>query len=117
MKWIQLNFMQLLILRGKDDPRIETWIQCKTDKYVSHDTQNELLKVMVLSILQRIAGSICNSKFYCIICDECTDASNREQLVICIPYQKYLIQDLESIFQVLVCMILECFLKDFETIS
>ena len=29
------NFMQLLIIRGKDDPRIETWVQHKTDKYVS----------------------------------------------------------------------------------
>ena len=80
------NFMQLLKLRGKDDPRIETWIQRKTDKYVSHDIQNELLKVMALSILRRIAGSICNSKFYCIMCDECTDASNRELLVICIRW-------------------------------
>ena len=34
--------MQLLILRGKDDPRIETWVQRKIDKYVSHDIQNEL---------------------------------------------------------------------------
>ena len=35
------NFMQLLKLRGRDDPRIEAWIQRKTDKYVcmyvSHD--------------------------------------------------------------------------------
>ena len=83
---VDSNFMQLLILRGKDGPRIETWVQRKTDKYVCHDIQNELLKVMALSILRRIAGSICNSKFYCIMCDECIDASNREQLVICIRW-------------------------------
>ena len=40
---IDSNFMQLLKLRGKDDPRIETWLQRKIDKYVSHDIQNELL--------------------------------------------------------------------------
>ena len=90
------NFMQLLILRGKDDPRIETWVQRKTDKYVSHDIQNELLKVMALSILRRIAGSICNSKFYCIMCDECTDASNREQLVICIRWVDEQLQSQEE---------------------
>ena len=55
-------------------------------KYVSHDIQNELLKVMALSLLRRIADCIGNSNFYCIICDECTDASNREQLVICIRW-------------------------------
>ena len=83
---VDSNFMQLLKLRGRDDPRIEAWIQRKTDKYVSHDMQNELLKVMALSILRRIAGCISTSKFYCIMCDECTDTSNREQLVICIRW-------------------------------
>ena len=60
---VDSNFMQLLKLRGRDDPRIEAWIQRKTDKYVSHDMQNELLKVMALSILRRIAGCISTSKF------------------------------------------------------
>lgn len=83
---VDSNFIQLLKLRGKDDPRIESWMQRKTDKYLSHDIQNELLKVMALSILRRIASCISNSKFYCIMCDECTDASNREQLVICIRW-------------------------------
>lgn len=41
---------------------------------------------MALSILRRIAGCIGSSKFYCIMCDECTDASNHEQLVICIGW-------------------------------
>ena len=44
---IDSNFMQLLKLHGKDNPRMETWLQCKTDKSVSHDIQNELLKVML----------------------------------------------------------------------
>ena len=83
---VDSNFMQLLKLRGRDDPRIEAWIQRETDKYVSHDMQNELLKIMALSILRRIAGCISTSKFYCIMCDECMDTSNREQLVICIRW-------------------------------
>jgi len=41
---------------------------------------------MALSILRRIAGCISNLKFYCIMCDECTDVSNREQLTICIRW-------------------------------
>ena len=83
---IDSNFMQLLKLRGKDDPSIETWLQRKTDKYVSHDLQNELLKVMAISILSRINGSTGSSKFCCIMCDECADTSNHEQLVICIRW-------------------------------
>ena len=55
----------------------------KKDKYVSHDIQNELLRVMVLSVLREISRSIHKSTFFSIICDEseCTDVSNKEQLV------------------------------------
>ncbi len=77
------NFTQLLLLRGQDDPRITEWMAKKTDKYVSHDVQNELLKVMALSVLRKIAASIMQSDFFSIMCDECTDLSNKEQLVIC----------------------------------
>ena len=45
-----------------------------------------MLKVMALSILKKIAGCISTSKFQCIMCDECTDTSSREQLVICIRW-------------------------------
>ena len=51
---------------------------------------------MALSILRRIAGSICNSKFYCIMCDECTDASKQEQLVICIRWVDEQLQSQEK---------------------
>ena len=71
-------------LHGEDDSRIAEWLAKKTDKYISHDMQNELLKVMALTILLEIASSIDQSKFISIMCDECTDESNREQLAICI---------------------------------
>ena len=80
------NFIQLLKLRGNDDPKIEVWLQRKTDKYISHDIQNELLKVMALSILREIAANLSKSSFFSIMADECTDSSNKEQLVICIRW-------------------------------
>ena len=89
--------MKLLKLRGRDDPRIETWMQRKTVKYVSHDIQNELLKIMALSVLRRIASCISSAKFYCIMCDECTDTSNREQLVICIRWVNEELQPQENL--------------------
>ena len=77
------NFMQLLKLCAKDDPHLAEWLEKKTNKYISHDIQNELLEVMALSVLRNISRSI-KFTFYSIMCDECMDASNKEQLVICI---------------------------------
>ena len=79
------NFTQLLTLRSEDDGRIVDWLSKKTDKYASHDMQNEMLQVMALSMLRDIAASIASSKFFTIMCDECTDSSNKEQ-VICIRW-------------------------------
>ena len=36
------NFLQLMKLRAIDVPSITTYLQCKTDKYVSPQVQNEL---------------------------------------------------------------------------
>ena len=83
---VDSNFMQLLKLRGLDDPRIEAWLSKKTNKYTSHEAHNEILKVMALSTLRKIASELSRSQFFCINSDECTDASNREQLVICIRW-------------------------------
>ena len=83
---VDSNFIQLLKLRGEEDPRINSWLGHKTDRYTSHDMQNELLKVMALSILRDLSGRINRSTFFCIMYDKCTDASNREQVVICIRW-------------------------------
>lgn len=79
------NFMQLLKLQSLDDPTFATWLK-KTNKYTSNNAQNEILKVMALHTLRKIAAELSNSQFFCIMSDECTDTSNREQLVICIRW-------------------------------
>ena len=73
-------------LCGQTDPRIETWLKRKTNKYVSHDIQNELLKVLALSVLREIATAIAGSDFFSVMIDETTDSSNREQVVVCIRW-------------------------------
>ena len=80
------NFIQLLKLRARDDKPLAAWLEKKTDKYLSHDMQNELLQVMALSILRDVSKEIQASSFFSVMCDECTDASNKEQLVICIRW-------------------------------
>ena len=48
---------------------------------------------MALSIIHNLAKDINGSSFYSIMCDECTDSSNCEQLVICIRWVNH--KDLE----------------------
>jgi len=40
------NFMQQFKLHGEDNPKVYEWMLKHTDKYTSHDTQNDTLKVM-----------------------------------------------------------------------
>ena len=77
------NFIQLFKLRGEDDPKFAKWMEKKTDKYVSADIQNQLLKVMGLQVLRDIATSLHSAEFYSIMVDETTDVSNKEQAVLC----------------------------------
>lgn len=80
------NYIQLLKLRGEDDSKILDWIKRKNDKYTCAESQNEMLKIMALSILRDVAQNIKNSVFYSIMADETTDKSNREQIVLVIRH-------------------------------
>ena len=74
------------MLREQGDPRIADWLKKKMDKYASHDMQNEMLKVMAMAFLREIAASLADSRFFTIMCDECTDVANTEQPVIYIRW-------------------------------
>lgn len=76
------NYIQLLKLRGEDDSRVLDWLKRKNERYTCADVQNEMLKIMALSILRNSAQNIKNSVFYSIMADETADVSNREQVVI-----------------------------------
>ncbi len=85
------NYMQLLKLRGEEDSRVFQWIKKKTDKYTSGDMQNEMTKVMALQVLQEVASSIHSASFVTLMVDETTDASNHEQVVLCIRWVHWLV--------------------------
>ena len=55
------NFIQLFNLCGEDDPKFAKWLEKNTDKYVSADIQNELLKVMGLQVLRDIGAVLRNA--------------------------------------------------------
>ena len=78
------NFNQLLHLRVLDDPNLLTWVQRKAEKYTSLENLNELLKIMVQSVTRDIASTVGFSGFYTLMADEVSDASNIEQVAICL---------------------------------
>ena len=83
---IDSNFIQLLKLRAQDDSRIEGWLTQRTDKYTSAEIQNEILKVMALNVLRKVVSSLRSTRFVTVMMDETTDASNFEQVVICLRW-------------------------------
>ena len=62
------------------------WMLKRTDKYTSHDMQNDMLKVMAYKVLRNINSQLHSSSFFTIMADETTDVSNKEQIVIFFRY-------------------------------
>lgn len=79
------NLFQLLKLRGKDVPSLSTWIDKNSDKYISHESQNEIISIMANQLQRDLVRDI-EKSFFSIIADEYTDISNKEQLVVCLRW-------------------------------
>ena len=80
------NFMQLISLQKATNPSLAAWMERRSHgvgKYSSPEMQNEVLKLMSLSILRSIAKDIQSSDCFTVMADECTDVANREQPAIC----------------------------------
>ena len=58
----------------------------KNEKYTDHHKQNEILKIMALSILRDIVKNIESGVYYTVMADEVTDAANQEQFVLCLRW-------------------------------
>ena len=57
-----------------------------SEEEMSPVIQNEILKIMALKIIQKIGESLQGSDYFTIMADETTDASNKEQVVICMRW-------------------------------
>ncbi len=82
---LQYLARQGIAIRGHPDgeSKLHSWLQRKTNKYTSHDIQNEILKVMSLHILRDVVLLIRSAPFFSIMVDETRDVSNKEQVVLC----------------------------------
>ena len=54
------------------------------DDITSPDVQNELLKIMAVSILRDIASKLSSSEFNTLMANEVKDVSNKEQVAVCL---------------------------------
>ena len=77
------NFIQLMKLRGLDCPQTQQRMKKKTDTYLSHDIQDE---IRTSHILRNVSKNVRDSGSFTLMCDECTDISNKEQLTICLRW-------------------------------
>ena len=78
------NLTHILYLLGTKDNNITKHLQGQVGhKYVHHDSQNELLHIMV-SVLRVKVLTIRERKFFSIMADEGTDVSKTEQLSFCV---------------------------------
>lgn len=78
------NLRQVLLLQCVDNLDLGAWLRKKTDKYTSHNIQNEMLKIMAVKILRQISQRIRDGERNTILADESMDVANKEQFTICI---------------------------------
>ena len=69
-------------LSAKADPRITSLIEKMREKYLYHDRQNEIIRLMAFIILRDIAKNTNDNIFYSIMTGGVTDCSNKEQFNI-----------------------------------
>lgn len=89
------NFIQLLKTRAEDNPSLLNLMKKSQSKFTCPDIQNEVLSIMALMILRKIASEQ-SGKLYTIMVGETTDLSNTEQMVLCIRVHLNAIQYSES---------------------
>jgi len=66
------------------------------DTYLSHYIQHEMIKLFASHILDDVSRKIRKSGCFTLMCDECTDVSNKEQLTICLRWVDENLKDHEN---------------------
>ncbi|KAK2651241.1 hypothetical protein Ddye_018730 [Dipteronia dyeriana] len=82
------NFIEMVMLQGRVNKYITEVVlhnAAQNAKYTSPMIQQELLKILVDSVRDKIRVEIGSAKF-CILVDEAVDESNKEQMAIILRY-------------------------------
>ena len=78
------NFWQLLERRCEDDPAVIEWMKRRQPEYTYPTIQNEILDIMTLQVLRKIAQNAKSAVTYSILADKNSDTANKYQLVLCV---------------------------------
>lgn len=70
------NFYELLELRAKDVPMLKDWLQRKR-KWLTHDSQNEIISLIAKSVQKQIADQIKSCVNFSVISDGTQDIEGR----------------------------------------
>ena len=60
-------------MRAEDDPNFQEWLHKETNRFISPNIQNEILKDMTMHILWPIVKNIKEFNYYSVMADETTD--------------------------------------------
>ena len=83
---IDSNFKQLLLLKAESDPILAQCLKRKENLYISATIQNEIIKIMGITILREIASTIRQAPFFVTMADETADIANKEQVTLIIRW-------------------------------
>ena len=86
------NSYQLMLLRALDHPNLLKWLNRSYGRHMSSTSQNEILKLLALKLLCKIASDIAVTGCYSISADGAMDVNNTQQLVV---YIWWVTKDLE----------------------
>ena len=76
------NLIQLLQLRGEDDPQLQTWLS--DGKYLLPVIINEQIKLMADSLLWGLLSGIRSIPWFSLIADKAADVNYNEQMCVII---------------------------------
>ena len=62
------------------------WVEKTYDRHMSPIDQNDMLRLLALSLMRKITDDIQSSGCFSVLADEATDVSNVSQLVVCIRW-------------------------------
>jgi len=79
---VDSNFRQLVRMQASENPQFADWLKRKKDVYTSPEIQNEIIRIMAQKVLREIISDVQQSPFICVMVDETTDNSNKEQMVL-----------------------------------
>lgn len=80
------NYFQTLQFKAEFDKTFTAWMEKKSDRFISHSVQNEMIELIASSIITKIIDEIRNANFFATLMDETRDISNIEQATTCLRW-------------------------------